>query len=203
MKVTLARLILFHMEQGNAHTCTNTFFSQSPLSSTVYTNNAYMLSRQKWFRCHNKKEAQPWTWFEALLGFSHPNSIHYEFKSWSDHTSVHQTEFTVHAWCCCCSQADWLSWPLTSWWIFHPDSQPSFVSPVFSGQSVEAASDLGLAYMKSRVGGLGGVVTVDPQGHWAARFSSLQMAWAAVQKDTLHYGLYAGEHFTQNNNPHW
>ncbi|XP_026165811.1 isoaspartyl peptidase/L-asparaginase isoform X2 [Mastacembelus armatus] len=66
------------------------------------------------------------------------------------------------------------------------------------GQSVEAASDLGLAYMKSRVDGLGGVVTVDPQGHWAARFSSLQMAWAAAQKDTLHHGLYCGEHFTQS-----
>uniref|UniRef100_A0A8C4DRM6 Isoaspartyl peptidase/L-asparaginase n=1 Tax=Dicentrarchus labrax TaxID=13489 RepID=A0A8C4DRM6_DICLA len=66
------------------------------------------------------------------------------------------------------------------------------------GQSVEAASDLGLAYMKSRVDGLGGVVTVDPQGHWAARFSSGQMAWAAAQKDTLHYGLYTGEHFTQS-----
>ncbi|XP_039995745.1 isoaspartyl peptidase/L-asparaginase [Xiphias gladius] len=71
------------------------------------------------------------------------------------------------------------------------------------GQSVEAASDLGLAYMKSRVGGLGGVVTLDPQGRWAARFSSLQMAWAAAQKETLHYGLYSGEHFTQSiDNPH-
>ncbi|XP_023129085.2 isoaspartyl peptidase/L-asparaginase isoform X1 [Amphiprion ocellaris] len=66
------------------------------------------------------------------------------------------------------------------------------------GQSAEAASDLGLAYMKSRVEALGGVVTVDPQGHWAARFSSKQMSWAAAQKDTLHYGLYTGEHFTQS-----
>ncbi|XP_068583225.1 isoaspartyl peptidase/L-asparaginase [Cebidichthys violaceus] len=66
------------------------------------------------------------------------------------------------------------------------------------GQSVEAASDSGLAYMKSRVGGLGGVVSVDPRGHWAARFSSLQMAWAAAQKDTVHYGLHTGEHFTQS-----
>uniref|UniRef100_A0A3Q0RV17 Isoaspartyl peptidase/L-asparaginase n=1 Tax=Amphilophus citrinellus TaxID=61819 RepID=A0A3Q0RV17_AMPCI len=65
------------------------------------------------------------------------------------------------------------------------------------GQSAEAASDLGLAYMKSRLEGLGGVVTVDPQGHWAARFSSNYMAWAAAQEDTLHYGLYTGEHFTQ------
>ncbi|XP_029306361.1 isoaspartyl peptidase/L-asparaginase isoform X2 [Cottoperca gobio] len=69
---------------------------------------------------------------------------------------------------------------------------------VEQGQSVEAASDLGLAFMKSRVHGLGGVVTVDPQGRWAARFSSLQMSWAAAQKDTLHYGLYTGEHSTQS-----
>lgn len=52
--------------------------------------------------------------------------------------------------------------------------------------------------MKSRVQGLAGVVTVDPQGQWAARFTSSQMAWAAAQKDTLHYGLYTGEHFTQS-----
>lgn len=62
---------------------------------------------------------------------------------------------------------------------------------------MEEASDLGLAYMKSRVDGLGGVVTVDPQGRWAARFSSREMSWATAQRDTLHYGLYAGEHFTQ------
>ncbi|TWW78481.1 Isoaspartyl peptidase/L-asparaginase [Takifugu flavidus] len=66
------------------------------------------------------------------------------------------------------------------------------------GQSAEAASDSALAYMKSRVEGLGGVVTVDPQGHWAARFSSTQMCWAAAQEDVLHYGVYAGEHLTEN-----
>lgn len=66
------------------------------------------------------------------------------------------------------------------------------------GQSAEAASDLGLAYMQSRVSGLGGVVTVDPTGRWAARFSSQQMAWAAAQGDTLHWGLWMGENFTQN-----
>ena len=51
--------------------------------------------------------------------------------------------------------------------------------------------------MRERVGGLGGVVTVDPQGRWAARFSSAQMAWAAARGDTLHYGLYPGEDLTQ------
>lgn len=73
---------------------------------------------------------------------------------------------------------------------------PWYVSP--AGRSAEAAADEALAYMKERVGGLGGVVVVDPQGEWSARFSSLQMAWAAAQQQTLHYGLYAGEHFTQN-----
>lgn len=68
----------------------------------------------------------------------------------------------------------------------------------FIGRSAEEASDLGLAYMKERVQGLGGVVTVDPKGVWAARFSSLQMAWAAVQSEQLHYGLYVGEHFTES-----
>uniref|UniRef100_UPI003AACDF86 isoaspartyl peptidase/L-asparaginase-like n=1 Tax=Centroberyx gerrardi TaxID=166262 RepID=UPI003AACDF86 len=71
------------------------------------------------------------------------------------------------------------------------------------GQSAEVASDLGLATMKSRVGGLGGVVTVDPQGRWAACISGQQMSWAAAQKDTLHHGLYTGEHFTQSiDDPH-
>lgn len=67
-----------------------------------------------------------------------------------------------------------------------------------AGQSAEAASDLGLAYMQSRVSGQGGVVTVDPAGRWAARFSSQQMAWAAAQEDKLHWGLWKGEQFTQN-----
>ncbi|KAG7260883.1 hypothetical protein CRUP_018920 [Coryphaenoides rupestris] len=65
------------------------------------------------------------------------------------------------------------------------------------GLSSDKGSDLGLATMKERTGGLGGVVTVDPQGRWAARFNTNQMAWAAVQGDTLHYGLYPGEDLTQ------
>lgn len=65
------------------------------------------------------------------------------------------------------------------------------------GQSPQEASDLALAYMKERVNGLGGVVVVDPKGTWAARFSSLQMAWAAAQQDQLHYGLYHGEDFIE------
>ncbi|XP_017277139.1 isoaspartyl peptidase/L-asparaginase [Kryptolebias marmoratus] len=66
------------------------------------------------------------------------------------------------------------------------------------GQSAEAASDLGLACLKSRVEGLGGVVTVDPRGNWAARFTTENMSWAAAQRGTLHYGLYSGEHLTRS-----
>lgn len=65
------------------------------------------------------------------------------------------------------------------------------------GKSPQEASDLALTYMKERVNGLGGVVVVDPKGNWAARFSSLQMAWAAAQQDQLHYGLYHGEDFIE------
>lgn len=61
------------------------------------------------------------------------------------------------------------------------------------GKTPEEASDLALAYMKERVEGLGGVVVVDPKGTWAARFSSLQMSWAAAQQGELHFGLYHGE----------
>ncbi|XP_076831408.1 isoaspartyl peptidase/L-asparaginase isoform X2 [Brachyhypopomus gauderio] len=65
------------------------------------------------------------------------------------------------------------------------------------GKGPKEASDMGLAYMKERVSGLGGVITVDPTGQWAARFNSLQMSWAAAQQDQLHYGLYHGEDFTE------
>uniref|UniRef100_A0A672RBG1 Isoaspartyl peptidase/L-asparaginase n=1 Tax=Sinocyclocheilus grahami TaxID=75366 RepID=A0A672RBG1_SINGR len=56
------------------------------------------------------------------------------------------------------------------------------------GKTPEEASDLALTYMKERVDGLCGVVVVDPKGTWAARFSSLQMSWAAAQQGELHYG---------------
>ncbi|CAL9688289.1 unnamed protein product [Knipowitschia caucasica] len=65
------------------------------------------------------------------------------------------------------------------------------------GRSVEEASDLGLSHMRSRVSGLGGVVTVDTKGAWSARFSSNQMAWAAACDQTLHWGIYKGEEFTE------
>ncbi|XP_064173282.1 isoaspartyl peptidase/L-asparaginase isoform X2 [Anguilla rostrata] len=64
------------------------------------------------------------------------------------------------------------------------------------GKTAADASDQALAYMWERVQGLAGVVVVDPRGGWAARFNSLQMAWAAAQSGQLHYGLGKGEDFT-------
>ncbi|KAM9297302.1 isoaspartyl peptidase/L-asparaginase isoform 2-T2 [Morus bassanus] len=65
------------------------------------------------------------------------------------------------------------------------------------GMSPEMAADTALDYMKTRVGGLGGVIVVNGSGEWAARFSTKQMSWAAVKDDQLHYGIYAGERHTK------
>ncbi|XP_010131254.1 PREDICTED: isoaspartyl peptidase/L-asparaginase [Buceros rhinoceros silvestris] len=64
------------------------------------------------------------------------------------------------------------------------------------GMSPEMAADTALDYMKTRVGGLGGVVVVNKSGEWAARFSTKQMAWATVKDEQLHYGISAGERHT-------
>ncbi|NXE14216.1 ASGL1 asparaginase, partial [Lophotis ruficrista] len=65
------------------------------------------------------------------------------------------------------------------------------------GMSPEMAADTALDYMKTRVGGLGGVIVVNNSGEWAARFSTKQMSWATVKDDQLHYGIYAGERHTK------
>uniref|UniRef100_A0A8C0HS14 Isoaspartyl peptidase/L-asparaginase n=1 Tax=Buteo japonicus TaxID=224669 RepID=A0A8C0HS14_9AVES len=66
------------------------------------------------------------------------------------------------------------------------------------GLSPEMAADTALDYMKTRVGGLGGVIVVNNSGEWAARFSTKQMSWATVKDDQLHYGIYAGERHTKS-----
>ncbi|KAM7117446.1 isoaspartyl peptidase/L-asparaginase isoform 2-T6 [Ciconia maguari] len=66
------------------------------------------------------------------------------------------------------------------------------------GMSPEMAADTALDYMKTRVGGLGGVIVVNNSGEWAARFSTKQMSWATVKDDQLHYGIYTGERHTKS-----
>ncbi|XP_025072759.1 isoaspartyl peptidase/L-asparaginase isoform X3 [Alligator sinensis] len=66
------------------------------------------------------------------------------------------------------------------------------------GMSPEEASDTALNCMKTRVGGLGGVIVVSNSGDWAARFSTKQMSWATVKDDQLYYGIYTGERLTKS-----
>nr|XP_006127283.1 isoaspartyl peptidase/L-asparaginase isoform X1 [Pelodiscus sinensis] len=66
------------------------------------------------------------------------------------------------------------------------------------GMTPEKAADTALNYMKTRVGGLGGVIVVSNSGDWTARFSTKQMSWATVKDDWLQYGIYTGEMHTSS-----
>ncbi|XP_077163370.1 isoaspartyl peptidase/L-asparaginase [Paroedura picta] len=66
------------------------------------------------------------------------------------------------------------------------------------GKSPEDAADIALDYMKTRVGGLGGIIVISRSGDWAARFSTKQMAWATIKDDLLQCGIYAGERDEQS-----
>uniref|UniRef100_A0A8D0HDZ3 Isoaspartyl peptidase/L-asparaginase n=1 Tax=Sphenodon punctatus TaxID=8508 RepID=A0A8D0HDZ3_SPHPU len=65
------------------------------------------------------------------------------------------------------------------------------------GMSAEEAADTALNYMKTRVGGLGGVIVIGKSGEWTARFSTKQLSWAAVKDDQLQHGINLGELHTQ------
>ncbi|XP_053237229.1 isoaspartyl peptidase/L-asparaginase isoform X4 [Podarcis raffonei] len=65
------------------------------------------------------------------------------------------------------------------------------------GKSPGDAADSALDCMKTRVGGLGGVIVISNSGDWAARCSTQEMSWATVKDDQLHYGIHAGEWHTQ------
>ncbi|XP_056291998.1 isoaspartyl peptidase/L-asparaginase isoform X2 [Pseudoliparis swirei] len=61
------------------------------------------------------------------------------------------------------------------------------------GKSLADASQLSLQYMGDRVHGAGGAIVVSPSGQWAATFTTVRMAWAAVDHDGLWYGLEPNE----------
>lgn len=63
------------------------------------------------------------------------------------------------------------------------------LSHMENGKSVADSSQLSLQYMGDRVQGAGGAVVVSPSGQWAATFTTERMAWAAVDKDVLWFGL--------------
>ncbi|XP_057704950.1 isoaspartyl peptidase/L-asparaginase [Corythoichthys intestinalis] len=67
------------------------------------------------------------------------------------------------------------------------------LSHVEQGKSVEVASKISLKYMGERVRGAGGAIVVSPIGQWASTFTTERMAWAAVEKNVLYYGLEPNE----------
>uniref|UniRef100_A0ACB8GEI8 Isoaspartyl peptidase/L-asparaginase n=2 Tax=Sphaerodactylus townsendi TaxID=933632 RepID=A0ACB8GEI8_9SAUR len=66
------------------------------------------------------------------------------------------------------------------------------------GKSPQDAADIALDFMKTRVGGLGGVIVISHSGDWAARFSTKEMAWATVKDDLLQCGIHPGERHEQS-----
>jgi len=65
------------------------------------------------------------------------------------------------------------------------------------GLSAQEASQAALDYMKSRVGGEGGLIAVDKQGDIGIQWNSQQMAWAYAKAGLIHYGLNRGEDFVE------
>lgn len=66
-----------------------------------------------------------------------------------------------------------------------------------AGKGVADAVELSLRHMGDRVHGAGGAIAVSPSGEWAAKFTTERMAWAAVERDILWYGLDPDEKFKQ------
>ncbi|KAJ8248175.1 hypothetical protein GJAV_G00239160 [Gymnothorax javanicus] len=61
------------------------------------------------------------------------------------------------------------------------------------GKSPSEAVESSLKYMGERVKGGGGVIAVTHAGDWVARFTTQRMTWAAMDGDTLFFGLNPGE----------
>ncbi|XP_072264571.1 isoaspartyl peptidase/L-asparaginase-like [Pyxicephalus adspersus] len=63
------------------------------------------------------------------------------------------------------------------------------------GETRQDAADHALDYMKNKVHGRGGLITVCKTGEWAASFTTKRMAWASVKNNILTFGLNPGENF--------
>ena len=53
--------------------------------------------------------------------------------------------------------------------------------------------DSGLDFMMKRVNGYGGVIGIDKNGEWSARFTTHNMPWAAIDGENLYYGILPGQ----------
>ncbi|XP_067840286.1 isoaspartyl peptidase/L-asparaginase [Heptranchias perlo] len=61
------------------------------------------------------------------------------------------------------------------------------------GMSPAEATDTGLQYMWTRLQSHGGAIAINNAGDWTAKFTSENMAWAAVTGDMLFYGIALGD----------
>lgn len=66
------------------------------------------------------------------------------------------------------------------------------------GLTAEQASQAALDYMKTRVGGAGGVVTIHKGGSLAHSFTTSRMAWSQVTQEKLSYGIDPGVVFSDS-----
>lgn len=65
------------------------------------------------------------------------------------------------------------------------------------GAAAQGASEEALRFMKERVAGAGGLVSIDAAGRVGVAFSSERMTWSYVKDDVLHSGILPGEDFTE------
>lgn len=64
--------------------------------------------------------------------------------------------------------------------------------------SAQEATESALKEMTARLVGTGGAITIDKKGQIGIYFTSKRMAWAYIKGNELHYGINAGEDFSEN-----
>ena len=69
---------------------------------------------------------------------------------------------------------------------------------VQEGLAAQEAVQEALDYMKSKVGGDGGVIAVDKNGRVGVEWNSEMMAWAWGRHGELNYGINRGEEFVED-----
>ena len=69
---------------------------------------------------------------------------------------------------------------------------------VEEGLGAQEAVQEALSFMKTKVGGNGGVIAIDRQGQVGIDWNSEMMAWAWGRHGELHYGIQRGEEFVED-----
>ena len=68
---------------------------------------------------------------------------------------------------------------------------------VEEGNTAQEAVEEALEAMKRRVGGEGGVISVDKFGQLGIQWNSEVMGWAWGREGSLHYGIERGDDFVE------